>query len=185
MLERKDEGKTEGAQFRRIFARLARDRVVEMIQEASKIEDEWPAEFLKEHCVEITGLDPLPEVGWVKGEDGTLQAPRPVQLSPLRSQRSSLREGVSVKIGGKKTANFASTLADFQRMSSVAQHISLFKEFPGGGETYTWPSDPPTEFKDTDTFLQMFKSLSSWREKWNQHADGNGEAPPGAITIEG
>lgn len=163
----------------RVFALVVRDRVHELIEERIKIEDEWHPDFLST-LRDVTDLDPRPEVGWVLSGD-KLEPPAEEELPPHVLRNRAFLAGVKIKVGAGRPFTFSPLPDDFKRMADVAQHIALFDEFPGEVATYTWSSDPPVEFKDTKSFLQAFRKLSGWRDKWNQHVEGRGDAPEDTI----
>lgn len=160
----------------RVFAIISEGKVHSMVEERINIADEWHPDVLSS-MVDITDLDPRPEVGWaVKGDK--LEAPADEPLPPRALRNRAFLAGV--KVNG---ATFRVSQADFQRLAEVAQHVALFDEFPNEAATYAWPSDPPTEFSHPKEFLQTFRRISSWRDKWNKHAEGQGEAPEAEIEV--
>lgn len=167
---------------KRVFAHLdPRGQVKELLVERSDIAKEYHPDVLYKMSVEVTD-QPQVKVGWVRGADGKFQQPAPPVATPVQLHQSALRDGVRVKGKRGPATKFRTLPEDWARMTEVAQHVSMFQEFPGGAKTYRWPSDPPVTFDTTEEFLAAFKAVAAWRDRWNRYADGDGEVPPAEIT---
>lgn len=167
---------------RRVFALLdERGVVFQLFEERADITQEVHPSVLH-NSVEVTDRADV-EVGWVHHGNGALRAPVPVEMSLNQKRRSAFHGGVRVKIKRGPAATFDTRSDAWSRMTEVAQHVALFKEFPGGDTTYEWPSDPPTAFDTTDEFLDAFKAIAAWRDRWNRHVDGKGDEPSRDVTV--
>lgn len=155
----------------RIFAHVVNKRVREIITERDNIEDEWPADLRKEF-VEITDVAEPPKVGFTHKGGKNFQEPDRT-LSPELQRGKAFKDGAEIK--GSK---FSVTPDQWQQMTDAAQHVNLFGEFPGGAKKFTWQADPPVDFTDTTDFMNVVKSLSTWRHKWNDHVSGGGKGKP-------
>lgn len=161
----------------RQFVRLSANKtVVEIISEVQNIDDEWHPDVRKSF-VEITDLTDPPKIGYVHRSGKTFKEPD-LSVPP------DLQRVVAFRTGGKVNGRNLPVSPDvWQRMTEVAQHISMFDEFPGGVKKLDWPSDPPTEFTEPAAFMDTYKALSGWRHKWNVHVDsGKGKAPDEQVS---
>lgn len=166
----------------KVFALLVEGVVSELIEERRDIHEEWHEDIVSK-LVDVTAHDPEVKVGWVEA-DGGLVAPAPFEPTPEIARNMAFAAGAKTKAGstGKKITTYPMDPASWQQMTEVATHAKLFDEFPGGESSLSWPSSPPATF-DSGAFVEMFKVLSAWRHRWNQHALGYGDPPSDVIEV--
>ncbi len=173
----------------RMFARYLADgiTVAEIIVEKSNINDEWHPEFLNTQCQEITGLDPVPKPGWVKGMDGKLVPPTPWIPNPTQQMHIAFSNGV--EIISTSTPELSGTYEvvgpRWTMMMQEAQHIGIFNAFSSPDPHLMWRArSGGVKFNTTGQFLSVVKAIAGYITQWQYFVDGLIDAPPsGKITI--
>lgn len=121
----------------RVYARVHDGAVVELIEERKDIDAEWSASFLAS-CVEVTGVEPRPQVRWIQDTGGKFSPPPPFVPTLAQQAQAALHAGLSVTLSGATT--LAATLFPTdptaqQKLSAVASTIAVTGGFPGGVAT--------------------------------------------------
>ncbi len=166
---------------KRRFARLVDGKAVEFIDEHTDIDQEWHPDFLK-MCVDVTDAVPSVEIGWILGEDGKMSASPTPPPDPRHAANVALAVGCTVK-SGKSSVIYCTSGTDWQRMLDLAQHISVFKVFPGGSASLDWKAQDGTivKFRTIEDFLTIVMSISDWIHAWRAHGEGLGNAPSAEV----
>lgn len=170
-------------QDKRVFARLdERNRVVELVVERERIEDEWHPSFLAS-CVEVTGHQTRPEVGWVRKGNGQFGPyEEPAAPPPVRA-RMKLAAGITVR--GRHSGVYDAAGPRWQLMRDEAQHVATFGEFSTGEPTLTWRTrdGEVVEFESTDDFMKVVKVLSRQAARWQRFGAGDDDKEP-AVEVD-
>ncbi len=174
----------------RLFARIQNisgfDTIVEIIPEIENITEEWHEDFVKE-LVEITDIDPQPEIGWLY-KDGEFSPPPQYVPTPVDEMSQALSDGCDVRSTSDPSLN-AKYFADgpiWQRMTSEVLYIVSFNKFSGGLTQVEWPTkDEPVLFTDKNDFKNVVQAIGDWLTGWNVYIVGNSDTPPtDFVTID-
>lgn len=154
--------------------------VVEVFNEVGDIEQERAPDFML-MCVDITSLDPRPEVGWVY-DSGAKTFSAPPVFVPSRVQQKQIAAVGGCQIVSANAALSATYHADGDRwlmMVQEANHIALFQEFSGGFMPFVWKAQSgDVSFSTTADFLSIVKAVAGWLTKWQAFVDERIDAPP-------
>lgn len=162
--------------IKRKFARINDDgRVLEIIEEQEKIEDEWHPDFLA-MCVDVTDHQTQPEVGWQRKGNGQFAPYQEPEPPPEIKARAALAAGI--KVNGETTFHVSGPT--WQAMRDEAQYIATFGEFSTGADKLSWSTKdgPDVEFGSTDDFMKMTKALGRHVAKWQRFGSGQDKNEP-------
>lgn len=170
----------------RTFALLQGDVVAELITERDDIKAEWTADFLA-LCVEVTGLSPAPQVGWVRGAKGKFSAPAPYVPSKGEQMQAALYAGVAVKSTDTPAldATYDAIGSRWLQMMGDAQYIATFGGFSGGLSELDWTAKSgEVVFAAPAQFTAVARAIADWITGWQRYAAGKADAPPASpVTV--
>lgn len=171
----------------RVFARLdSTNHIIEFIKEHEDITQEWHPDFLAA-CVEVTDLDPQPEMGWVY-TDGEFTPPVEPELSPKSLMVQKLSKGCEIKctFNHDLDATYVVVGELWQQMRDEVLYIVSFDAFSGGVEELTWPTvDGEVTFTDTGDFKKVVRAIGDWLTKWQAYVYERIPEPPTLPVIIG
>lgn len=167
----------------RVFARLdIGGTYVERIVEVEDIDKEWLPGFLSDHCVEITGKSPEPQIGWVLGVGRNLVPPPVVTPTPAERMVRALNGGC--RITSQKwpavNATYATAGPAYDNMRDELLYIAGLGTFSGGLDELDWTAQSGEEivFATIDQFKDVARAVGDWITGWKRFAAGKADAPP-------
>jgi len=172
----------------RVYARIqdvyGTHTVVEIVREINNIEEEWSPDFLQT-LIEITDMEPQPEVGWIY-DNGDLSPPPPYVPTPLGERSLAISNGCDVRSTAKPALN-AKYFADgpvWQKMTNEVLYIVSFNKFSGGLTQVEMPTkDGTVLITDKNDFKNIVQAIGDWLTLWDSYVAGNAESPPDFMTI--
>jgi len=170
--------------MKRLFASVRKindvDTIAEIIQEFDDIDNEFPADFVNQ-LVDITSLNPVPEIHWIY-VDGEFLPPPPPVYTPAQQMQSAAYMGCNIVFTAKPdlSAKYYAYGIPWQQMRDQVLYIVSFGEFSGGISQLHWPvhDDAEVIFTSIDDFKMIVRAIGDWLTYWQAFVNGKIESPP-------
>jgi hypothetical protein len=173
--------------MKRLYARINRNKVAEIIKEIDNIDNEFHPDFVKA-LVEITSLQPMPELGWIY-VDGEFSPRPPPVYTPVQQMQSAAYLGCNVVFLAKPelSAKYYAYGTPWQQMRDQVLYIVSYGEFSASLSELHLPVHDNVEvvFTNTDDFKKVVKAIGDWLTMWQAFVNGKTQSPPeDTVTIE-